>query len=129
VRNPLRTSVNVGVGGPLHRVEQQHRQRAEHDHGGPPRTLPPGFEVATQDLDAYKTCQVLSAYEITGKQLMPYLSTLPASVSQAFKSRQQATVPVTASDGGAEVYLYCQPKQRNDAKAVTLQVAEARTSI
>jgi hypothetical protein len=32
-------------------------------------------------------------------------------------------MPVTASDGGAEVYLYYQPKQRS-AAAVTLQVVE-----
>jgi hypothetical protein len=55
---------------------------------------------------AYKTTQVLSAYEITGKQLMLYLTTLPASGSQTFKYHLRATMPVTASDGGAEVYLY-----------------------
>ena len=86
--------------------------------------LPPGFQVATEDLDAYKTSKVLSAYEITGKQLMLYLSVLPASGSQTFKYRLQATMPVTASDGGAEVYLYYQPKQRSAAAAVTLQVVE-----
>jgi hypothetical protein len=47
------------------------------------------------------TSKVLSAYEITGKQLMLYLSALPASGSQTFKHRLQATMPVTASDGGA----------------------------
>ena len=91
--------------------------------------LPPGFQVATDDLDAYKTSKVLSAYEITGKQLMLYLSALPASGSQTFKYRLQATMPVTASDGGAEVYLYYQPKQRSAAAAVTLQVTEAAASI
>jgi hypothetical protein len=74
--------------------------------------LPPGFQVATEDLDQYKTSKVLSAYEITGKQLMLYLSALPASGTQTFKYRLQATMPVTASDGGAEVYLYYQPKRR-----------------
>jgi hypothetical protein len=38
-------------------------------------------------------------------------------------------MPVTASDGGAEVYLYYQPKQRSAAKAVTLQVVETPASI
>jgi hypothetical protein len=73
----------------------------------------PGFQVATEDLDQYKTSKVLSAYEITGKQLMLYLSALPASGLQSFKYRLQATMPVTASDGGTEVYLYYQPKQRS----------------
>jgi hypothetical protein len=91
--------------------------------------LPPGFQVATDDLDQYKTSQVLSAYEITGKQLMLYLSALPASGSQTFQYRLQATMPVTASDGGAEVYLYYQPKQRSAAAAVTLQVVETPATI
>jgi alpha-2-macroglobulin-like protein len=91
--------------------------------------LPPGFQVATEDLDAYKTSQVLSAYEITGKQLMLYLSALPASGTQTFNYRLQATMPVTASDGGAEVYLYYQPKQRSAAPAVTLQVVESPATI
>jgi uncharacterized protein YfaS (alpha-2-macroglobulin family) len=91
--------------------------------------LPPGFQVATEDLDQYKTSQVLSAYEITGKQLMLYLSALPASGTQTFKYHLQATMPVTASDGGAEVYLYYQPKQRSAAAAVTLQVVETPASI
>jgi len=86
--------------------------------------LPPGFQVATEDLDAYKTSKVLSAYEITGKQLTLYVSKLAASTTQTFKYRLQATMPVTASDGGAEVYLYYQPKQRSSAPAVKLQVAE-----
>ena len=84
---------------------------------------------ATGDLDAYKTSKVLSAYEITGKQLMLYLSALPASGTQTFKYHLQATMPVTASDGGAEVYLYYQPKQRSAAPAVTLQVVETPASI
>jgi uncharacterized protein YfaS (alpha-2-macroglobulin family) len=91
--------------------------------------LPPGFQVATEDLDAYKTSQVLSAYEITGKQLMLYVSALPASGTQTFKYHLQATMPVIASDGGAEVYLYYQPKQRSAAPAVTLQVVETPASI
>jgi hypothetical protein len=69
--------------------------------------------VATEDLDQYKTSKVLSAYEITGKQLMLYLSALPPSGTQTFKYHLQATMPITASDGGAEVYLYYQPKQRS----------------
>ena len=36
---------------------------------------------------------------------------------------------VTASDGGAEVYLYYQPKQRSAAAAVTLQVVETPATI
>jgi hypothetical protein len=34
-------------------------------------------------------------------------------------------MPVNASDGGAEVYLYYQPTQRSTAAAITMQVVEA----
>ena len=90
--------------------------------------LPPGFQVSTDDLEQYQTSKVLSAYEITGKQLILYLSALVASGTQTFKYRLQATMPVTASDGGSEVYLYYQPKQRSTAQAVTMQVAEAASA-
>jgi uncharacterized protein YfaS (alpha-2-macroglobulin family) len=86
-------------------------------------------KVGRQDPHAYKTSNVLSAYEITDKQLMLYLSALPASGSQTFKYRLQATMPVTASDGGAEIYLNYQPKQRSAAAAVTLQVVETPATI
>jgi hypothetical protein len=47
---------------------------------------------------------------------MLYLSALPASGSQTFKYHLQATMPVTASDGGAEVYLYYQAAQRRRSR-------------
>lgn len=90
--------------------------------------LPPGFQVATGDLEQYKLSKVLSAYEITGKQLLLYVSSLAASATQTFKYQLQATMPVTASDGGAEVYLYYQPKARSSSPAVKLQVADKVTS-
>jgi len=35
----------------------------------------------------------------------------------------QATTPVSASDSGSGAHLYCQPKQRITARAVTIQEA------
>ncbi|HVR64262.1 MAG TPA: alpha-2-macroglobulin, partial [Polyangia bacterium] len=84
--------------------------------------VPPGFSIATEDLDAYKTNNVLSAYEITGKQLMLYVTALPAQASQAFAYHLRASMPVRASDGGAEAFLYYQPDQRSSAPATILSV-------
>ena len=89
--------------------------------------------AATTSLAATRAVGLGNAWRsilpFAGKQLMLYLSALPASGAQTFKYRLQATMPVTASDGGAEVYLYYQPKQRSAAKAVTLQVVESPATI
>jgi hypothetical protein len=87
--------------------------------------LPPGFQVLTEDLDRYKATRALSRYELTGKQLMLYLTSLKAQGAQEISYRLRATMPVKAADGGAEAFLYYQPKQRASARATTLEaVAE-----
>src|SRR5450432_1238768 len=87
--------------------------------------LPPGFEVVTDDLKPYLTSRALSKFEVTGKQMMLYLSSLSASATQAMSYRLRATMPVKASDGGAEVHLYYEPQQRASAPA---NLGEARAN-
>ncbi len=84
--------------------------------------IPPGFQVLTEDLDAYVQQKVLSQYELTGKQLILYLTTLSPSAVLSLKYRLQATMPVKAADGGAEAHLYYEPAQRTVAAATTLEV-------
>jgi hypothetical protein len=86
--------------------------------------VPPGFAVQTADLDAYKSSKVLSAYELTGKQLILYVPQLKANTTQAFTYHLQATMPVTASDGGAMAMLYYQPNQKV-VTAATIMAASA----
>jgi len=87
--------------------------------------IPPGFQVVTDDLDAYKAQQVLSTYELTARQLILYVSTLAPSATQKFLYHLQATMPVKASDGGTVAALYYQPDQKTSAPAVTLQAMAA----
>jgi alpha-2-macroglobulin-like protein len=84
--------------------------------------LPPGFEVLTEDLDRYTADRTLSRYEITGKQLMLYLTALGPSAAKDISYRLRALMPVKAADGGAEIYAYYQPKVRAAAPATTLEV-------
>jgi uncharacterized protein YfaS (alpha-2-macroglobulin family) len=84
--------------------------------------LPPGFQVLTEDLDAYVEAKALSRYELTGKQLMLYVSSLRPSSTLAFKYRLRAVTPVRASDGGSLAYLYYAPDRRASAPAVTLEI-------
>jgi alpha-2-macroglobulin-like protein len=86
--------------------------------------IPAGFEVTLSDFDSYIATGVLSKAEVTGKQLILYVSELGAHQSQAFAYSLRATLPVRASDGGAEVSLYYEPEKKTQAPETTLIVSE-----
>jgi hypothetical protein len=52
-----------------------------------------------------------------------YLSVLSPNASQAFSYHLVATMPITAVDGGAEAYLYYQPKQKVAVQSQQLKVS------
>jgi len=74
--------------------------------------VPPGFQVQTADLDTYLQKGTLSRYELTGRQLVLYLTALAAKASASFDYHLQALMPVKAVDGGAEAHLYYEPNKR-----------------
>ncbi|WP_437942506.1 MG2 domain-containing protein [Sorangium sp. So ce341] len=84
--------------------------------------LPPGFQVLTEDLQQYIAAGQLSRFEITGKQLILYVKEIPAGGAASFDYRLQATMPVRAEDGGAEVHPYYQPEQQSFSGAQVLEV-------
>ncbi|WP_437581534.1 MG2 domain-containing protein [Sorangium sp. So ce887] len=84
--------------------------------------LPPGFQLLTEDLQQYIAAGLLSKFEITGKQLILYVKEIPAGGAASFDYRLQATMPVRAEDGGAEVHPYYQPEQQSFSEAQLLQV-------
>ncbi len=85
--------------------------------------LPPGFEVERGDFDSYLQAGSLSRVEVTGKQIILYVTELAASAEQVFSYRLRATMPVRASDGGASVYPYYEPKKKSLSAAKELTVA------
>jgi uncharacterized protein YfaS (alpha-2-macroglobulin family) len=84
--------------------------------------LPPGFAVLTEDLDALRAAKKLSMYEITGRQVILYVTELAAMSTLPIEYRLRATMPVRAGDGGAEVALYYEPTQKANAPATILEV-------
>jgi hypothetical protein len=86
--------------------------------------VPPGFTVEMADFAPYLSAGQLSRAEVTGKQLILYVSELPAGETLSFQYSLRATLPVRASDGGAEVALYYDPEQKSQAPATTLTVTE-----
>jgi uncharacterized protein YfaS (alpha-2-macroglobulin family) len=84
--------------------------------------LPPGFEVQREDFDPYLQAGTLSRFEVTGKQLILYVSELAPNATLQFDYRLKATLPVKASDGGGSVYPYYQPDQKQTVAEQTIEV-------
>jgi hypothetical protein len=84
--------------------------------------LPPGFEVERDDFAQYLDAGTLSKFEVTGKQVILYITEVPAASELSYAYRLRATMPVKASDGGGSVYPYYQPDQRRDTAEQQLEV-------
>ena len=82
--------------------------------------IAPGFSVDTSGLQQYLTSGVISKFEVTGQQLILYVTALASKATLSLSYKLQATMPVTAVDGGAEVKLYYQPEKRARVAAHTL---------
>jgi alpha-2-macroglobulin-like protein len=74
--------------------------------------IAPGFSVDTAGLEQYLSSGVISKYEVTGQQLILYVTALDSKATLNLSYKLTATMPVTAVDGGAEVKLYYQPEKR-----------------
>jgi hypothetical protein len=74
--------------------------------------IAPGFSVDTAGLDQYLTSGQISKYEVTGQQLILYVTALDSKATLTLSYKLTATMPVTAVDGGGEVKLYYQPEKR-----------------
>ncbi len=83
--------------------------------------LPPGFEVEREDFAPYLEAGSLSKVDVTGRQVILYVSELAADANLAITYHLRATMPVTASDGGGSVQLYYQPEQKSTTPEQTLE--------
>lgn len=84
--------------------------------------IPPGFEIEVDDLDELRRARTLSKYEITPRQLILYVSSIPARGALPLQYHMRATLPVRAADGGAKVYPYYEPTQVQQSPSVALVV-------
>jgi alpha-2-macroglobulin-like protein len=85
--------------------------------------IAPGFSVDTDDLNQYLDSGAISKFEMTGRQLILYITALAPSSMQTFEYDLQATMPVTAVDGGAEARMYYEPEKKARAAARELRTA------
>jgi uncharacterized protein YfaS (alpha-2-macroglobulin family) len=86
--------------------------------------IPPGFAVETEDLEAHVSAGQLSRYELTGRQLILYVTQIAAHETLQLDYRLRATMPVKASDGGARVFPYYEPDRESHARATLLEVVD-----
>ncbi len=85
--------------------------------------IPPGFQVMTEDLQDELNAGTISTFETTGKQLILYVTQVPASGTLNMNYRLSATMPVTADDGGASVYPYYEPDAKTTSPSTKLTVS------
>jgi hypothetical protein len=78
--------------------------------------------VTASDLDALLQAHTLSKYEVTGKQVVLYISQIAAASDVKLHYGLHATMPVRASDGAAEAHLYYQPSDKSHAQEQQITV-------
>ena len=86
--------------------------------------IPPGFVVEPEGLQPYIEDGLLSKYETTGNQLTLYVFELTPNVTETISYRLRATMPVKASDGGAEAWPYYEPEQKTTAASTLIEATE-----
>jgi uncharacterized protein YfaS (alpha-2-macroglobulin family) len=74
--------------------------------------VPPGFTPLTADLDALAANGQIERYELTGRQIILYLTNVPSGQVYDFTYRLQARFPIRAQTPNSTVYDYYTPEQQ-----------------
>jgi hypothetical protein len=73
--------------------------------------IPPGFAPVTADLDRLVDEGQVERYELTGRQIILYLTDVASGVPYRFDYRLQARFPIRAQTPGSQAYDYYAPDQ------------------
>lgn len=74
--------------------------------------VPPGFAAVTEDLDKMVRTNQIERYELTGKQIILYLTGVKSGEVYGFDYRLQALYPLQAQTTPSQVYDYYAPDQQ-----------------
>lgn len=77
--------------------------------------LPPGFSPLTEDLDALVAQGVIARYELTGRQILIYMTDVPSGQRYTLPYRLQARFPIQAQTPSSQAYDYYTPDQQDTA--------------
>jgi hypothetical protein len=73
--------------------------------------IPPGFAPVTADLDALAAEGAINRYELTGRQIILYLTDVRSGDVLTFTYRLQAKYPIRAQTPASQVFDYYAPDQ------------------
>lgn len=88
--------------------------------------IPPGFSPVTDDLDALVEAELIDRYELTGRQIILYLTDVPSGEVYTFNYGLLARFPIKAQTPSSTAYDYYTPDQR-DTQAPQRIVVELGT--
>ncbi|MBX3011817.1 MAG: hypothetical protein KF832_09945 [Caldilineaceae bacterium] len=77
--------------------------------------IPPGFQPLTEDLDALVAQGLIARYELTGRQILVYLTNVPSGQRYTLPYRLQARFPIQAQVPSSQAYDYYTPEQQETA--------------
>lgn len=77
--------------------------------------LPPGFSPLTADLDALVAQGLIARYELTGRQILIYMTAVPSGQRYTLPYRLQARFPIQAQTPSSQAYDYYTPEQQDTA--------------
>jgi hypothetical protein len=86
--------------------------------------VPPGFAVMTEDLQALVVQGVIERYELTGRQIIVYLTNLPTGQPLSFQYRLQAKYPLRVQVPFSQAYDYYSPDRRGEQRPLLVVVEE-----
>ena len=77
--------------------------------------VPPGFSVVGEDLDSMVEEGTIDRYELTGRQIIFYLTNVPSDEVVDLDYRLLARFPLKAQTPASQAYNYYAPEQRTTA--------------
>ena len=83
---------------------------------------PPGFDILAEDLQHLKAEEKIALFEVTGRQVLLYLDSLPVGEQTTISYRLKARYPIKAKTGESEVRLYYNSNVRSERPAQTIEV-------
>ena len=86
--------------------------------------IPAGFSVISQDLQAAKAAGLIEEFDFTGRQVLLYISTLPANQPLTIQYGMLAEMPVTSQGAEAETYFYYAKELSASAPATSFDVTD-----
>jgi uncharacterized protein YfaS (alpha-2-macroglobulin family) len=86
--------------------------------------LPPGFTVLDEDLRALVAQGLIERFELTGRQIIVYLTDLRQNTPLSFQYRLRASYPLRVQVPASQAYDYYSPDRRGEQRPLVVVVDE-----